>query len=321
MTALLLWSVSELSLVNIARLYLRLIIPILFSYVKYIMKGMVSLSNLLTREVDFYGDTIMCAEDNSTGKIYVGVKWVCQGIGLTDDQAKNERKKIGKDLVLSKGGSNLTLLTNGGEQEVLCIELDYLPLWLAKISLTPKMQKNNPVAVKKLINYQLKAKDVLSQAFINPREINLDKFQIPTTLSEALMLSANLAKENEEMKPKAEQFDLYLDDDGTLSLNQVAKALKTKRNKMMEFLRYKEVFNQDNSPSSYYANKGYFEVKNFTYVVKSGKKYQIAVTRVSTTGQDFLYRYLTKYIDEYSEFDKDFKNKISEVKNYGITDK
>lgn len=321
MTALLLWSVSELPLVNIARLYLRLIIPILFSYVKYIMKGMVSLNNLLTREVDFFGDTIMCAEDNSTGKIYVGVKWVCQGIGLTEDQTKNERKKIGKDLVLSKGGSNLTLLTNGGEQEVLCIELDYLPIWLAKISLTPKMQKNNPIAVKKLINYQLKAKDVLAQAFINPKEVNLDKFHIPTTLSEALMLSANLAKENEEMKPKAEQFDLYLDDDGTLSLNQVAKALKTKRNKMMEFLRYKEVFNQDNSPSSYYANKGYFEVKNFTYVVKSGKKYQIAVTRVSATGQDFLYRYLTKHINEYSEYDVDFKNKISEVKNYEIANK
>lgn len=321
MTALLLWSVSELPLVNIARLYLRLIIPILFLYVKYIMKGMVLLSNLLTREVDFYGDTIVCAEDNSTGKIYVGVKWVCQGIGLTDDQTKNERKKIGKDLVLSKGGSNLTLLTNGGEQEVLCIELDYFPIWLAKISLTPKMQKNNPIAVKKLINYQLKAKDVLAQAFINPKEVNLDKFQIPTTLSEALMLSANLAKENEEMKPKAEQFDLYLDDDGTLSLNQVAKALKTKRNKMMEFLRYKEVFNQDNSPSSYYANKGYFEVKNFTYVVKSGKKYQIAVTRVSATGQDFLYRYLTKHINEYSEYDVDFKNKISEVNNYEIANK
>lgn len=232
-------------------------------------------------------------------------------------EMKNERKKINKDLVLSKGGSNLTLLTNGGEQEVLCIELDYLPLWLAKISLTPKMQKNNPTAVAKLINYQLKAKDVLAEAFIKPREVNLDKFQIPTTLSEALMLSANLAKENEEMKPKAEQFDLYLDDDGTLSLNQAAKAIKTKRNKMMEFLRHKEVFNQDNSPASYYANRGYFEVKNFTYVVKSGKKYQIAVTRVTTKGQDFLYRYLTKYIDEYSEYDVDFKNKVSEVQRYG----
>lgn len=220
-------------------------------------------------------------------------------------------------MVLSKGGSNLTLLTNGGEQNVLCIELDYLPLWLAKISLTPKMQQNNPDAVKKLINYQLKAKDVLAEAFIKPKEVNLDKFQIPTTLSEALMLSANLAKENEEMKPKAEQFDLYLDDDGTLSLNQAAKALKTKRNKMMEFLRHKEVFNQDNSPSQYYSNRGYFEVKSFTYVVKSGKKYQVAVTRVTAKGQDFLYRYLTKYIDEYSNYDVDFKNKLSEVRGYG----
>ena len=207
------------------------------------------MSNLSTREVDFYGDTIVCAEDNSTGKIYVGIKWACEGIGLTEDQMKNERKKINKDLVLSKGRSNLTLLTNGGEQDVLCIELDYLPLWLAKISLTPKMQKNNPATVAKLINYQLKAKDVLTEAFIKQKEVNLDKFQIPTTLSDALMLSANLAKENEEMKPKAEQFDLYLDDDGTISLNQSAKALKTKRNKMMEFLRHKEVFNQDNSPA------------------------------------------------------------------------
>ena len=65
---------------------------------------------------------------NTSSTSFVGVKWVCQGIGLTDDQAKNERKKIGKDLVLSKGGSNLTLLTNVGEQDVLCIELDYLPL-------------------------------------------------------------------------------------------------------------------------------------------------------------------------------------------------
>lgn len=285
------------------------------------MKGMVLLSKLLTREVDFYGDTIMCAEDNSTGKIYVGVKWVCEGIGLTEDQMKNERKKINKDLVLTKGGSNLTLLTNGGEQEVLCIELDYLPLWLAKISLTPKMQKNNPSAVAKLIHYQLKAKDVLAEAFIKPKEVNLDKFQIPATLSEALMLSANLAKENEEMKPKAEQFDLYLNDDGTLSLNQVAKALKTKRNKMMDFLRHKKVLNQDNSPTSYYANKAYFEVKNFTYIVKSGKKYQIAVTRVTTKGQDFLYRYLTKYIDEYSEYDIDYKTKLSEVQGYANSNK
>ena len=82
----------------------------------------------------------------------------------------------------------------------------------------------------------------------------------------------------------------------------------------MEFLRCKGILNQDNSPSSYCANHGYFEVKNFSYAVRIGKKYQLAITRVTATGQDFLYRYLTRHIDEYSEFDSDFKNRISEVK-------
>lgn len=272
---------------------------------------------LITKEVDFQGDTIMCVQDNSTGKIYVGVSWICSGIGLTEKQKDRQVANIQSDFVLSESCLKLPLEFEGQVRNALSIELEYLPLWLAKISITPKMLSKTPDVANRLKTYQLKAKDVLAEAFIKPKEVNFDNFQIPTTLSEALMLSANLAKENEVMKPKAEQFDLYLDDDGTLSLNQAAKALKTKRNKMMEFLRHKEVFNQDNSPSSYYANRGYFEVKNFTYVIKSGKKYQIAVTRVTPKGQDFLYRYLTKYIDEYSEYDVDFKNKVSEVQNYG----
>ena len=262
----------------------------------------------------------MCVQDNSTGKVYVGVSWICSGIGLTEKQKDRQVANIQSDFVLSEACLKLPLEYEGQIRNALSIELEYLPLWLAKISITPKMISKTPEVANRLKVYQLKAKDILAEAFIKPKEVNLDKFQIPTTLSEALMLSANLAKENEEMKPKAEQFDLYLDEDGTLSLNQAAKALKTKRNKMMAFLRYKEVLNQDNSPSQYYANRGYFEVKNFTYVIKSGKKYQIAVTRVTPKGQDFLYRYLTKYIDEYSKYDVDYKNKISEVQKYGITD-
>lgn len=100
------------------------------------------------------------------GRIYAAVKWVCDGIGLSRDQIKNERNKIQNDLVLSKGGRNLTLPTNGGNQEVLCIELDFLPLWLAKISITPSMQENNPKAVENLVTYQLRVKDVLAEAFL-----------------------------------------------------------------------------------------------------------------------------------------------------------
>jgi phage antirepressor YoqD-like protein len=77
----------------------------------------------------------------------------------------------------------------------------------------------------------------------------------------------------------------------------------------MEYLRYKDVFTDENAPSTYYANKDYFTVTAYVIRHDSGRKYQIAVTRVTTKGQDFLYRYLKKNIEEYSKFDKGFKKR------------
>lgn len=131
--------------------------------------------------VPFAGADILAAKTHD-GKIYVAVKWVAEGIGLSTDQIKNERKRVQSDLVLSKGGRNLTLPTNGGIQEVLCIEIDFLPLWLAKISITPKMQIETPWVANRLIEYQLKAKDVLAEAFL-PK-------QRPVTQAEFLLQTA-----------------------------------------------------------------------------------------------------------------------------------
>lgn len=127
------------------------------------------MNGLTVRDIEFNGATIKAAQDINN-IIWVGVKWICDGIGLSEGQIKNERKRLREDLVLSKGGRNFVLPTNGGNQEVLCMELDYLPLWLAKISITPKMKENNPELVEKLITYQLKAKDVLASAFLKKQE-------------------------------------------------------------------------------------------------------------------------------------------------------
>lgn len=272
-------------------------------------------NELVTKEVEFNGDYLKAAQDTNTGKVFVGVKWICNGIGLTQDQGRSQVKKIQTDVVLHNGCVKFDTGVFDDNNETIAIELDYLPLWLAKISITPNMLSSTPDVAQKLISYQLKAKDVLAKAFIRKNDVDMNNFQIPTTLSEALLLAGNLAKENEVMKPKAEQFDLYLESNGTLSLNQSAKALKTRRNKMMQYLRYKNVFNEDNSPSTYYATKEYFEVKTFTYVTRNNKKYQVAVTTVTPNGQDFLYRFLTKNIEEYSKFDKKFKARIQEVQN------
>ena len=57
--------------------------------------------------------------------------------------------------------------SGNSDTEMLCLKLDFLPLWLAKISITPTMKKENPQLVENLIEYQLKAKDVLASAFLN----------------------------------------------------------------------------------------------------------------------------------------------------------
>ena len=130
------------------------------------------MNQLITKEVNFNGAPLMATKLDDEDKVYVGVKWVCEGIGLTEGQIKNERKKIQEDLLLKQGGRNLVLPTNSGNQEVLCIELSFLPLWLARISITPKMQRENPFVVKNLMEYQLKAKDVLAQAFIKENNLS-----------------------------------------------------------------------------------------------------------------------------------------------------
>lgn len=111
------------------------------------------------------GTELMAARDND-GQIWAGVRWMCDGIGLSEGQRKRQVANIQTDTVLRKGGSNLILPTNGGMQEVLCLKLDFVPLWLAKISITPTMERETPELAERLEQYQLHAKDVLAAAFL-----------------------------------------------------------------------------------------------------------------------------------------------------------
>ena len=122
--------------------------------------------------VTFLGTSLLAARDMD-GQIWVGVRWMCDGIGLTEGQRNNETVKIQKEKVLSKGARNLMLPTNGGNQEVLCLKLDFVPLWLAKINITPGMQKEQPAAASRLVEYQLKMRDAVAAAMLDSRKIPL----------------------------------------------------------------------------------------------------------------------------------------------------
>ena len=123
------------------------------------------MNKLEVKKVPFMGTELMAARD-ADGQIWAGVRWMCDGIGLSRNQRDNQIDKIKADTVLFKGAGNFPLPTNGGNQKCLCLKLDYVPLWLAKIAITPKVERDTPELAAKLEQYQLRAKDVLAAAFL-----------------------------------------------------------------------------------------------------------------------------------------------------------
>ena len=128
------------------------------------------MNGLIVKDIQFNGSTLRAAQDINK-IIWIGVRWVCQGLGLSEAKIDYERKKIQKDLVLNQGVKFYSLGSGNSDTPVLCLKLDFLPLWLAKISITPTMKRENPQLVGNLIEYQLKAKDVLADAFLNKNDM------------------------------------------------------------------------------------------------------------------------------------------------------
>lgn len=256
-------------------------------------------NELVMQEVEFNGNTLVAVRSPENNKVYVGVKWVCEGVGLTNGQSRRQVENLSEDIVLSKGVANLRLPTNGGIQEVLCVELDFLPLWLAKISITPKMKQDSPDVVDNLIEYQLKAKDVLAKVFIEK-----SAFIVPQNYKEALQQvidkieeNETLKLENETMKPKAEFHDNVTDSTGADSLTSVAKSFGIGRNKFSMFLKCVGVlFKEDgyNLPMQHLQNQGYFRVTMKHY--SSGAEYGISYqTIVTGKGKTYLHKIVQKY--------------------------
>lgn len=132
---------------------------------------------VIKKEIVFHNDKILTL--NKEGKIYISVKDVCENLGMTKSQVATQRDKVNNDDTLKGGGKFLPLETNGGIQQVLMLELDYLPIWLAKIN----PSRFNEELKQKLLDYQLHCKDILADEFFGKREMVL------------------LGKENERVNP------------------------------------------------------------------------------------------------------------------------
>lgn len=138
--------------------------------------------------VTFYNDSLTAIKDND-GEIWALTNDILRNIGFDAVKISNQRKAWNNDIVISKGSKILPTLTNGGIQQSSCLNRRYIPLALAKISITPTMQREQPEVVDKLIRYQEECADVLYKYFYKSNELSNE---IPLTREEMAMYWTNM---------------------------------------------------------------------------------------------------------------------------------
>jgi len=272
-------------------------------------------SNLLSiKTVDFNGDTLQAAQDHN-GKIYTGISYICNGIGLSKSQKDTQIQNIQSDEVLSRGCLKFQAGVFDPNNETIAIEIDFLPLWLAKIPITPKMKIENdnlkeqyghdfPTTVDKLIEYQIKAKDVLAKAFLDGNFIKnylcLDPEDRAIAYFQEIKQRKLLEQQTQELIPKARSFEQLISAGNSQTMLEVGKAFKTGRNRLFAFLRSKNILmegkDKQNVPFQQYLEQKLFVVREYTIPDEDGELINRTQTLVTAKGIKFIDK-LLKEID------------------------
>ena len=111
------------------------------------------MSTLQTALIDFQSSKLLTAYDENTGKTYVALKPIVEGMGL---DWRSQRKRLQED---SRWGViTLPFITRGGTQEMFSLDTDHLPAFLYSI---------NPNRVKKELRSKIIAFQRETFAVIN----------------------------------------------------------------------------------------------------------------------------------------------------------
>lgn len=131
-----------------------------------------------------------------------------EGLDLQIKKIRRRRDKWINNIVISKGVVKFNIPTQEvvvkndttlfDEKDTYCISQHKLPLALAKITITPKMKKNQSELVSKLELYQDKCADVLASVFLDHKATEqitmqpiLDTLNIFTKTVNDTLLSLN----------------------------------------------------------------------------------------------------------------------------------
>lgn len=167
------------------------------------------MDNLVIKNVEFCNTELLAIQEKETGKIYAGINCILRELGFDDGQIRYRRDKWIDDKSIGKGVRKfLHPYTDGGLQETYCIDVMKLPLAIAKIEITPKMEQNIPDLSKKLEKYQDECADVLAAAFLQ-KEKEVSALERLALCSQAI-LEVNEKVENVEQRVDRLEYDAPL---------------------------------------------------------------------------------------------------------------
>lgn len=150
------------------------------------------MNDLIVRNVPFCRAELLAVQQKSSGDIYVGINSVLRELGFDERQIEYRRNKWNADKVLCKGVQKFSYPSmDGGMQETYCMEIKRLPLALAKIEITPKMESETPELSEKLEKYQTECAYVLAEAFLQKTQTE-DKEKIEQGLAVVKFIADDL---------------------------------------------------------------------------------------------------------------------------------
>ncbi|WP_439242492.1 phage antirepressor N-terminal domain-containing protein [Lonepinella sp. BR2474] len=114
-------------------------------------------NQISTQTIQFYNHALITFEQNGTH--YTAMKPICENIGLAW-HAQYER--IQRDEVLSQGILMIRTPSNGGEQQVLCLPIEYLNGWLFGIDI----KRCKPEIRETLIRYKKECYQALANYWL-----------------------------------------------------------------------------------------------------------------------------------------------------------
>lgn len=191
------------------------------------------MDELTVKSVDVLGDAIMATQD-ADGQIWAGVSYFCRALGMNKGQKDRQTTNVQKDETLKRGCRKFAAGVFDQTNEAVGMRIDFVPLWLAKINITKTMLQDHPELADKLLEYQLKAKDILAEAFM-PKQNDF-----PRTTQAQIQL---LAQGNVELNKRVDDIQAEvkaLKDDMPVFLKDTKDIQNALRKKAIEVLGGKD---------------------------------------------------------------------------------